>query len=174
MADLNSLSIRCLVATDAELYWQTRNQGLLEFPDAFTTTYEEGLATAPEKLARRFGGPGSDDFVVGAFSTDGQLVGCTGFEREARVKNRHKGTVIGMYVIPAFRGHQLGRKLLDALIARAGALEGLEQINLTVTHSNEGARSLYLTAGFVPFGLEKQALKIGDMYYDKEYMSLKL
>lgn len=174
MAGSNSLSIRCLVATDAESYWQTRNQGLLEFPDAFTTSHQEGVAVAPEKLARRFGGPGSDDFVVGAFSDAGQLAGCTGFERETRIKNRHKGTVIGMYVIPAFRGQQLGRKLLDALIVRAKALEGLEQINLTVTHSNEGARALYLAAGFVPFGVETRALKIGDAYFDKEYMSLKL
>ena len=50
----------------------------------------------------------------------------------------------------------------------------MEQINLSVTQSNEGARSLYLAAGFVPYGLEKRALKIGDKYYDKEYLALML
>lgn len=171
---MNSLSIRCLVATDAQLYWQTRNQGLLEFPDAFTSSYEEGLALPPEKLALRFGGPGNDGFVIGAFSPDGRLAGCAGFERESRIKSRHKGTLIGMYVIPAFRGQHLGRKLLDALVARVRTIEEIEQINLTVTHSNEGARALYLAAGFVSFGIEKRALKNGDAYFDKEYMSLRL
>lgn len=169
----SDITIRCLTPADANLYWATRNHGLLEFPDAFTSSYEEGLAIPPEKLALRFGGTHSDDFVMGAFSGD-VLAGCTGFQRETRIKSRHKGTIIGMYVIPAFRGRHLGRKLVDALIARVRTINGLEQINLTVTHSNEGARSLYLAAGFVSFGVEANALKIGDAYFDKEYMSLKL
>jgi hypothetical protein len=86
---LNSVVIRRLSAespTDITQYWQVRNQGLKEFPDAFTTSYEEGVATAPEKLAKRFGGENSDDFVIGAFSPADNLLGCTGFERETRTK----------------------------------------------------------------------------------------
>ena len=50
----------------------------------------------------------------------------------------------------------------------------MEQINLTVTHRNAEARALYLKAGFVPFGVEKNALKVDGTYYDKEYMALTL
>jgi ribosomal protein S18 acetylase RimI-like enzyme len=174
---LNSVVIRRLSAespTDVAQYWQVRNQGLKEFPDAFTTSYEEGVATAPEKLAKRFGGQNSDDFVIGAVSANDKLLGCTGFERETRTKQRHKGKVIGMYVIPDARGMGLGRKLLVALLLEAKQLEGLEQIILSVTHSNEGARSLYISMGFVTFGVERNAIKVGQNYYDKEFMALNL
>jgi ribosomal protein S18 acetylase RimI-like enzyme len=168
------VQIRRLIAADARAYWETRNRGLKEFPDAFTTTYEEGLATSPEKLALRFGGNDSDDFVLGAFASSGGLAGCAGFQRELRLKNRHRGTLIGMYVVPEFRGQRVGRLLLDRLIAEVRSVEGMERLNLTVTHSNEGARMLYLKAGFISFGLEKNALKIGGRYHDKEYMVLVL
>ncbi|MEQ1515634.1 MAG: GNAT family protein [Usitatibacteraceae bacterium] len=166
--------IRRLVLADAQEYWETRNRGLEEFPDAFTTSAEEGRATPPAKLAKRFGGTGVDDFFLGAFSDLGCLAGTAGFEREARQKNRHRGTLIGMYVIPEFRGSGLGRKLLHSLIDEVRKLPGMEQLNLTVTHSNEDARQLYLRAGFVPFGIERNAIKVGDAYYDKEYMALVL
>ena len=169
--------IRRLVAADAQIYWETRNRGLAEFPDAFTTTLAEGAATPPEKLALRFGNDGdsgSGHFVLGAFAEDGILAAQVGFEREARSKSRHKGTLIGMYVVPEFRCRGLGKQLVAALIAEARALAGLEQINLTVTHSNAKARALYLKAGFVSFGVEKNALKVDGTYYDKEYMTLTL
>jgi RimJ/RimL family protein N-acetyltransferase len=161
--------IRRLVAGDALAYWQTRNQGLKEFPDAFTTSYEEGVATPPEKLAKRFGGD-NDDFVLGAFSSDGTLLGAAGFTRESRVKQKHKGKIVGMYVVPAARGTGLGKHLLLALIDEARRIDGLEQIWLTVTHSNEVARNLYLRAGFVSFGVEPRAIKVGGAYFDKEFM----
>ena len=168
------MQIRRLIAADAMAYWKMRNRGLKEFPDAFTTTYEEGLVTAPELLAKRFGGNSADDFVMGIFPEDGSLAGSAGFQRESRAKNRHKGTLIGMYVVPEFRGRHGGRLLLDRLIDEARLLDGMEQLNLTVTHSNEGARMLYLRAGFVTFGLEKNALRVDDRYYDKEHMVLTL
>ena len=169
--------IRRLVAADAQIYWETRNRGLAEFPDAFTTTLAEGAATPPEKLALRFGNngdSGSGHFVLGACAEDGMLAAQVGFERAARSKSRHKGTLIGMYVVPEFRCCGLGKQLVAALIAEVRALAGLEQINLTVTHSNAKARALYLKAGFVSFGVEKNALKVDGTYYDKEYMTLTL
>lgn len=169
------MDIRRLIAADAQAYWSTRNRGLKEFPDAFTTSHAEGLKTTPETLARRFGGNDSDDdFVLGAFSEDGLLAGYAGFQRERRAKNRHKGTLIGMYVIPEHRGRGLGRRLLEALIVEARALGGVEQINLTVTRSNAGARGLYLAGGFASFGVEPYALKVDGVYYAKEHMSIRL
>jgi L-amino acid N-acyltransferase YncA len=168
--------IRRLIAGDALLYWQTRNQGLKEFPDAFTTSYEEGVATPPEKLAKRFGSinNGNDDFVLGAFAEDGALLGTAGFTRESRVKQRHKGLVIGMYVKPMARGTGLGKRLLLALIEEARHIDGLEQLLLTVTHSNDAARNLYLRAGFVSFGVEPRAIRVDEVYYGKEFMWLGL
>jgi ribosomal protein S18 acetylase RimI-like enzyme len=166
--------IRRLVIADAHAYWQTRNRGLAEFPDAFTSSVEEGIAVAPTELAKRFGGNGSDDFVLGAFADDGLLAGYAGFQRESRQKSHHKGTLVGMYVVPEHRGRGLGQKLLRTLIEDVRALRGLEQLKLSVTHSNADARRLYLSAGFVPFGIEPNAIKVDGVYYAKEYMCLAL
>ena len=146
---------------------------MLEFPDAFTTTYEEGRATSPEKLAQRIGGDG-DDFVLGAFGSDGKLLGYAGFQRETRAKLRHKGKVLGMYVVPEARGTGLGKRLLLDLIERVRALDGMELLQLTVTHSNESARRLYLSVGFVSFGVERNAIKVDGVRFAKEYMALSL
>lgn len=170
-----SLAIRRLTAADAGAYWAARNEALNAHPEAFTTTHEEGLATPPEKLARRFGRPGDgggDDFVLGAFGDDGTLLGYVGFERETRAKLRHKGTIISMHVSPAARGRGLGARLLAEAIEQARRLPGLEQLSLSVTHHNESARQLYLRAGFRPFGVEPRAVKDGSVYYDKEFMAL--
>jgi len=147
---------------------------LAEFPDAFTSSVEEGIAMQPAELAKRFGANGSDDFVLGAFTDDGSPAGYAGFQRETRQKNRHKGTRVGMYVAPEFRGRGLGQTLLRALIEEVRKLHGMEKLNLSVTHSNAGARGLYLRAGFVPFGAEQNAIKVGGISYAKEYMSLML
>lgn len=144
------------------------------FPAAFTTSFEEGQATTPENLAKRFGGSGSDDFVIGAFDESGALVGFVALERETRLKIRHKAHVIGMFVAPGAQGNSLGKRLLDRLIEDARRLPGLERLLLTVTHSNDAARDLYLRAGFISFGVEKNALKFEGTYYDKEYFALTL
>ena len=80
--------------------------------------------------------------MLGAFTEDGVLVGQAGFKREAREKSRHTGSVIGMYVTPEQRGTGLGKRLLFALIEELRKVDGIEQVNLSVTHSNADARKL--------------------------------
>jgi len=46
----------------------------------------------------------------------------------------------------------------------------MEQLVLTVTDSNVGARTLYEAAGFRSFGIEPRAIRVGDRYYDKNHM----
>ena len=166
-------SVRRLTAADAKRYWAARNDALAAHPDAFTSTHEEGLATSPEKLAKRFGGEGDDNFMLGAFAEDGSLLGYIGFERETRAKLRHKGAIISMFVDARARGQGLGARLLDEAIAQARRLAGLEQLWLSVTHSNDSARQLYLRAGFVSYGVEPRAIKDGERYFDKEFMVLR-
>jgi RimJ/RimL family protein N-acetyltransferase len=43
---------------------------------------------------------------------------------------------------------------------------------LAVNATNIPARNLYLAMGFEPFGREPRALKIGDRYFDEDYMAL--
>ena len=43
---------------------------------------------------------------------------------------------------------------------------------LTVTETNVAARELYEKFGFRSFGIEPRAIRVGDVYYDKNHMIL--
>jgi RimJ/RimL family protein N-acetyltransferase len=46
----------------------------------------------------------------------------------------------------------------------------LEQLYLTVVIPNDAARQLYRSCGFVSYGIEERALKLGDRYWDEALM----
>ena len=79
-----------------------------------------------------------------------------------------------MYVAPEMRGEGLARSLMSALISRASVLPDLEQLVLEVVTTNEAAQRLYSSLGFVPYGLERRALRIGNRYLDEELLFLDL
>jgi len=111
--------------------------------------------------------------VFGAFASDGQLVGMATLRREQRVKSEHKAFLFGMYVLPEHRRQGVGRALLEALISRAGEI-GVRQVNLTVNSENRAAVLLYESCGFEQFGLERDAFRIGDGFFDTAYMALRV
>jgi ribosomal protein S18 acetylase RimI-like enzyme len=110
---------------------------------------------------------------LGAF-LEAELVGMAGFFREKHLKARHKGRIWGVYVRANLRGRGIGRALLTALLERIKTMPGLEQVNLTVSSRQVPAKILYRSLGFETFGVEHEALKIGDQYFDDEYMVLRL
>jgi ribosomal protein S18 acetylase RimI-like enzyme len=162
------VTIRRLAPADAAAYRALRLRGLDEHPDAFTSSVEaeaaKPLSVTEDRLA-----PTGSYVVYGAF-VHGTLAGVVGFAREARAKNRHKAVVFGMYVAPDFSRRGVARALVRHLIATAKEEAGLEQLVLTVTHSNESARWLYESEGFRSFGIEPRAIRVGDRYYDKNHM----
>ena len=166
-----SLEIRRLIPADAPIYREFRLRGLKDHPDAFTSSFEEesmrALAVTEKRLAAD-----SETAIWGAFIDD-VLAGAIGLSRESRRKNRHKASVVAMYVLPEFNRRGVGRALIAHVIAEARAA-GIEQLTLTVTASNASALALYVSAGFARFGVEPRAIKVDDVYYAKEYMMLRL
>lgn len=160
--------IRRLAPGDAAAHRALRLRALREHPEAFTSSYEEeALAPLAVTAARLAAARNS---FWGAFEHDA-LCGMVGLERETRLKNQHKGIVVGMYVVPEAGGRGLGRQLLDALLRQARA-EGLESLVLTVTEGNARAQRLYERAGFRSFGVEPRALKLGARAWAKVHMVL--
>jgi RimJ/RimL family protein N-acetyltransferase len=171
-----NMQIRQLTAIDAAPYHELRLRMLREHADAFTSSFEEDSRKPLSWIEKRIG-PGKDsphDFVLGAFDESDSLVGIVGLAVETRIKQRHKGVLFGMYVAAEASANGVGRALLSHCLDRARAIPGLEQINLTVTATNERARKFYETAGFRAFGVEERALKIGDAYYPKAHMVMYL
>ncbi|MFI5386724.1 MAG: GNAT family N-acetyltransferase [Fimbriimonadales bacterium] len=164
------MKIRRLGPIDAEAAHALRLRALSESPEAFGTTYEEYAALPKSEILRRYEAH-HDSFTLGAFE-GGSLVGVVNFSREKRAKTRHKGYMAGMFVAIEARGKGVGRSLVLALIDEVKALDGVEQIGLHVLSATKAARSLYLSLGFEICGLERNADKAGDMYYDSEFMVL--
>jgi ribosomal protein S18 acetylase RimI-like enzyme len=111
--------------------------------------------------------------VFGAFAGE-QLVGILAFIRQAREKIRHCAELCGMYVAPEFCRCGRGGALLDAAIDHARSLSGLRQLKLTVAATNEAARSLYRSRGFICVGTEPDAVCVDGCYYDDELYVLRL
>lgn len=171
------MEIRLLTADDAESWWHLRLEALRNDSASFADSAEEHLTTSVETARERLraGGP-ARNFVVGMFA-DGKLAGTAGFYRHSHIKERHKGTIWGVYVRPESRGQGAARALMQEIIRRARAIDGLEQI-LLVASAHLPARKLYETLGFQSYGVEPRSLKIvketGTEYVDDVLMVLQL
>jgi GNAT superfamily N-acetyltransferase len=167
-----SLTIRNLHEADTEIYRELREQSLLESPYAFS----ESLEDAMEQDAFMRSASSPDSYVLGAFSTDGKLVGITTFKRDNRAKALHKSMIHVMYTLPEMRGQGVGKRLLREVIDRAHQMKGLEQIHLWVLHhGGNSAAAFYTKNGFQSQGtIVKNDLKINGVYVDAEYMVLYL
>ena len=167
------VEIRVLGAADAEAFWKLRLQGLDGDPQAFGESAEEHRALSIETVAARLGAATVENFVMGAF-VDGELVGTAGFFRNPTLKRKHKGKIWGMYVADSVRGRGIGRALLEALLERVRTIADLEEVQLSVSSSQAAARGLYCAMGFETYAREHRALRVGDQYFDEEYMALKI
>lgn len=116
-----------------------------------------------------------ENFTLGAFSDEGELVGTVGFKRDLFVKLKHKGLIFRMYVSEKAKGQGLGRKLLQALIERASQDKTLKQMYLTVVANNQRAINLYLSADFELYSREKGSIKMSENeFVDEDSMILYL
>jgi ribosomal protein S18 acetylase RimI-like enzyme len=166
------MELRRLTERDVEALWTLRLRALESVPEAFGESAEEHRRTSIEAYAERLRG-GDENFVIGAFAGS-ELVGMVGFYRELRLKRRHTGGIWGMFVAPSCRGQGVGAALIQEALTRARAIPGLRSIHLSVTANQASARRLYVSAGFQAYGIEAEALMVGDRYIDEEHMILRL
>jgi ribosomal protein S18 acetylase RimI-like enzyme len=166
-------TIRLLTAADAGAFWELRLAALAAHPDSFGESAEEHRGTTVEAVAERLAGSGPESFVVGAFDAEG-LAGTAGFYRDRREKRRHKGHIWGMYVAPRLRGRGAGEALLREAIRVARTGEGLRSILLSVSETQPGARRLYERQGFVVYGAEPVALRVGERDLEEQFLVLRL
>ena len=136
-------------------------------PRAFTSSVRERATMPLSWWESRL--TGKLDVVLGAFD-EGRLAGIAGLALEPREKARHKATLFGMYVSADVRQRGLGLQLVQAVLAEARTHQHLRVIKLTVTAGNDAAFNLYRRCGFVQFGLEPMAVRVGEEYFDKIHM----
>ncbi|HUC73344.1 MAG TPA: GNAT family N-acetyltransferase [Stellaceae bacterium] len=156
--------VRRLLGADAALYREIRLEALTQSPEAFGSTFEAEGVRPLAWFADRLDGAA----VFGAF--DGaELLGIAGLYIQQGRKHAHKGTLWTMYVRPSARRAGIGRRLVEAVIEHAR--RHVELVQLSVVSSNEPARRLYASLGFVEYGIEKDALKADGQYWDEVLMA---
>ena len=149
-------------------YQKLVNKALVEDHECFRISPNDALDIPFESTQK-------GQFTLGAFDGE-KLVGVVTFKREGtnREKLRHKGLLSRMIVSPEYRGMGIGKRLISKLIARVRAIDGVEQINLTVIPTNEKAKLLYQQFGFQTFASEPNAIKWKGQYFTEDQMVLML
>lgn len=166
------MQMRMLGDKDAQAFRDIRIRALKEYPQAYPLLAEEVERESLEEIAALLRQPMERGFVLGVF--DPGLIGVAGLQRKPEVKRRHQAWIWGMYVAPEAAGRGVGRAVLKRVIDTARLLSDVEQIHLALVSGNTAARSLYLSVGFEPYGVQPRAIKIGDDYLDEEFMMLRL
>jgi ribosomal protein S18 acetylase RimI-like enzyme len=92
----------------------------------------------------------------------GEVVGWCDVTPKTRPIYAHSG-VLGMGLLPQFRGKGIGTSLIRSTLAAASAF-GLHRVELTVRESNTGAIELYRNVGFEIEGLQRDAVQIDGVY----------
>ena len=159
--------IRPLGADDAESYRALMLEAYGVYPHAFTSSVAERAAMPLSWWEKRLESP--LDRLLGTFQGEA-LVGIVGLAYEPREKARHKVTLFGMYVNPVHQQKGLGRRLVEAALDEARKQPRLKLIQLTVTAGNDAAFALYQRCGFIQYGLEPLAVRVGVEYFDKIHM----
>jgi len=102
-----------------------------------------------------------------------EVVGWCDITRHDRPIHAHRGT-LGMGILPAYRGHGLGLKLINATVAQARR-DGFVRVELFVHSDNARAIALYEAMGFVLEGRLKNRVALDDgSYKDDLLMGLQL
>lgn len=166
------MTIRILSQSDAEIYQALRLEALQNDSEAFGATYEETVKMSLQEVGKRLN-QGDGSFVLGAF-VDEKICATTGMFRQKNTKSMHKGVVWGVYVTPSMRGKGISRALMIETLKLARDIQGIEELLLTVVTENQAANKLYDTLGFKQYGVEENALKIGNSYYSERLMRLVL
>ena len=167
----SNIVVRKLQPHESSLYRSIRLACLKNAPDHFGSTYEEEVNTPKLKFEHFIEKDSNENFMFGAFN-DGKLIGIVGFDRMERQRARHRGEVAQMYVDAAYRGQNVGERLLRGLVEQAFSVEGIEQLQLSVIAGNNAAITLYEKVGFKAYGLQPRYFKVGDRYMDQLFMQL--
>ena len=99
----------------------------------------------------------------------GEIVGWCDVRRETIPTYAHEG-MLGMGLLPDYRGRGLGERLMRATL-EAARRAGFERVSLSVYSSNTRAAALYRKMGFVHEGTRVRGRKVDGVYDDIHMMA---
>ena len=166
-----STEVRGLLPEDAQAFVRIRRDALESEPFAFTASVHDDRGLSIDFVREALSHP--DQATYGAFLTG--LVGVVGIRHDRRqAKTAHKAYLWGMYVIPEKRKLRIGRSLTEAALSFASQASGVTQVHLSVAESASAAIALYEELGFVRWGTEPEAMRVGARSVAEHHMILNL
>jgi RimJ/RimL family protein N-acetyltransferase len=167
----SSITVRPAVPEDAEKLRELRLAALAAHPEAFAMDAEsvatETVAQWAERITRNIATHAGTICVA----ADGdQFIGMMGLYRDLRPKTRHSGTIWGVYVDAAWRGHRVAEALMSECLAWARG-QGLVVVKLGVITSNTPAIRCYARCGFTVYGIEPKVIHCNNVFYDELLMA---
>ncbi len=114
---------------------------------------------------------GGNPQIVAVTVADG-VVGWCDILPKARPVYRHSG-VLGLGLLPPYRGKGLGKQLIQTALAMARAAH-LHRVELTVREPNANTIALYKKLGFLTEGVHRDAVCVDGDYEDLITMAILL
>ncbi|WP_420961537.1 GNAT family N-acetyltransferase [Brucella sp. IR073] len=164
----DTIIVRALGMGDLHRYRAIRLSALQRAPMAFGSTFEEENAYSDAVFARRLEQV-DGNVIFGAF--DGEnLLGIAAHHRRERRTERHRGTLVSVYVVPEARGLELGKALVQQIIDHAA--KHVVVLEAKVVATNEPAKRVYHTLGFKTYGVERKSLYVQGQYLDQDLIQI--
>ncbi|RCS23575.1 GNAT family N-acetyltransferase [Phyllobacterium salinisoli] len=164
----DAILVRALGIEDLHRYRAMRLSALQRAPMAFGSTFEEENAYSDAVFARRMEQV-DGNVVFGAF--DGEnLLGIAALHRRERRTERHRGTLVSVYVVPEARGLELGKALVQKVIDHAA--QHVVVLEARVVAVNKAAKRIYHALGFKAYGVERKSLLVQGEYLDQELIQI--
>ena len=157
------MTVRRLGVEEAAVLRDIRLAALAGAPEAFGSTLAREQGQPLEFFATRLAGG-----AIFISEHSGEVVGMAGLRQAEGEKERHKAMITGVFVRPEARGRGFGAALIGAALAHARGM--VEQVHLAVVQGNASALALYERLGFVAYGVEPRALRMGAEYFDEVLM----
>lgn len=165
------MNIRQLTPLDAKEFRTLRLLATQLAPIAMSPSAKEEAALPLAVFEDRLK-PHSEVGVFGAVD-DGKLLGIVSIRQELDPKRAHIFQVFGLFVLPESRGTGVGTGLLKKAISVARQAPHIKRVRAFVNADN-CALQLLLANGFVQYGLEPDAIAVGDRFFDACHLSLLL
>jgi ribosomal protein S18 acetylase RimI-like enzyme len=167
------MEIRFLDPKDVTAYKILRVFSLEESPFSFSDSpdqeAERTLSDYEQDIIPK--GDPLEQFALGAFSTNDELIGFVRFKRDQRSKARHRAYLYTLYVHPDHRRKGIARRLVLELLQQAEQVPGVEQLQLAALISDTTVIPFYEKLGFhILGGLIPNDLVINGRYVDAVYM----
>ena len=126
-----------------------------------------------EKLSLPLNNPHWQRGFVAIDMSSGRTIGHVDLKGE-RLKTMLHRCELGLGIEEAWRGQELGKKLLQTAIEYARSIQQLEWMDLSTFASNTKAQALYRSMGFEQTCVIREKFRINDVLIDDIGMTLRL